>query len=390
MIFWQNLLRLVRRRNIALTAVGVAVGLAAAAFFVTPARYTSSAVLVLTSSAVSPQSLGGDPNNRPQINPLLNYNEGLNTALAILVQAMNTDEMLDRLGADTKTKITITDIGGAEFLGNKGPFLFLTGQSSASPDAARDIVVRAEQRTRQELVDRQQSLKAPESQLITALDVVEPTPPTTSSSARLQTAGFAFGLGLVLVIGGAYVLEAVRLSRHRRAAGEEDAVDGSAAGPPVPQPRPSDVPVPSYAPSVPTPAAVTANGHATSRPVNGAPVNGAAVNGTPVNGATTNGAAVNGVPANGVPVSAAPATDAPARPVPTTSAPSVDAPTFRMAQARPPASNGRRPSPSPRPRLDRRSAVAPAPRSPEPARNDDTDHAHPSAPTGDRKPVGNS
>lgn len=205
MAFWLNVLSLLRQRRIALSAAGLAVLLSGAALLLVPVTYTSTSTVVLTTSPTNQYAVAGDPNQLPTINPLLNFNEGLTTALAILVQAMNAPTVLDQLaGGDDSTSIRITDIGDADFLGSKGPFLFLTGTSDAA-DKARDAVVRAEQRAQQELLDRQRAFHAPESQLISTVVVVPASEPAASWRNRWLAVGAAVLLALAGTLATAYV-----------------------------------------------------------------------------------------------------------------------------------------------------------------------------------------
>ncbi len=211
MAFWLNIVALVRRRSVALLAAGVSVLLALTAYFLIPTRYDSDATLVLTSSPTNTASAAGDPNASSKINPLLNFSDGLNTTLAIIVATMNSKPVLDGLEANSNASVTITNVGGAAFLGNnQGPFLFLTGTSASSAQAASDIVVKTAKQTDQILLERQQSLNAPASQLISTLWVVGPTDPVASTTLKIEGAGVGLVLGLMLVVGGVYLRETRR------------------------------------------------------------------------------------------------------------------------------------------------------------------------------------
>lgn len=292
MAFWLNILALVRRRGVGMTALGVSVLLAVTAFFALPNRYVCTATLILTTSPTNAAATAGDPNVPAQINPLLNFSDGLNTALAIIVQTMNTDQVLDELETGSGSVIEITDVGGADFVGNKGPFLFLTGSSTISPDAARDIVVRAEERTKAELSDRQRTLNAPSSQLISTLWVVQPTTPTASVAIRVQGAAFALVLGLILVVAGAYVREARRGTRHTRTSGEPDLVTSAPGSAGADHTLADPVQAERGVPAGANDGRATVNGvHTNGVAANGAVPNGGAMNGTFVNGTVVNGAA---------------------------------------------------------------------------------------------------
>lgn len=211
MAFWLNIVALMRRRSVALLATGVSVLLALGAYLLIPTRYDSDATLVLTSSPTNTASAAGDPNASSEINPLLNFSDGLNTTLAIIVATMNSVPVLDGLEANSHASVTITNVGGAAFLGNnQGPFLFLTGTSSFSAQAASDIVVKTAKQTDKILLERQQSLNAPASQLISTLWVVGPTEPVANTTLKVEGAGVGLVLGFLLVAGGVYLREARR------------------------------------------------------------------------------------------------------------------------------------------------------------------------------------
>ncbi|OJY44385.1 hypothetical protein [Pseudonocardia sp. 73-21] len=208
MAFWINIVALMRRPSVARLAAAVAVVLAVGAYFLLPTRYESDATLVLTSSPTNTAAAAGDPNASSKINPLLNFSDGLNTTLAIIVAMMNSEPVLDGLETDSGASITITNVGGASFLGNnQGPFLFLTGTSTASPQAANDIVVKTAAKTNQILLERQQSLNAPASQLISTIWVVGPTAPVASTTLKIEGAAIALVLGMLIVVAGAYLRE---------------------------------------------------------------------------------------------------------------------------------------------------------------------------------------
>jgi hypothetical protein len=214
MAFWLTLLRLLRQRGVALRALGVALGLMTVALVTLPTTYVSTSTVVLTSSPVNQAAIAGEQGVPSAINPLLNFSEGLNTALAILIQVMNTPEVVAELTGDDATATTvITNVGPTGAVSNSGPFLYFTGSSTRSAQTARDLVVRAQQRTSKELQDRQQALGAPVNQFISMIVVIQPTTPVALRSTKLDGALLGFILGFSSVLGISYLREAGRLSR---------------------------------------------------------------------------------------------------------------------------------------------------------------------------------
>ena len=219
MKFWLVVLGLLRRRRVATVVATTSLAVAALLLFLVPAHYTSTATLVLTTSPTNQASTEGDPNQQPSINPLLNFNEGLNTAGAILVQTLNTDEALRRLGADGgSTAVTISSSGGAQQLGVNGPFLYISGDSTASPAEAKDVVSRAKNLASDVLRERQEELKAPPNQLIGLLYVVQPTEPVADRGDAYKAAGTGLVFALAISLGIFYYRDVVRGGRGQVAA----------------------------------------------------------------------------------------------------------------------------------------------------------------------------
>lgn len=219
MTVYLTVVALLRRRAVVAKGLLVALFLGLAAFVALPDRYVSTATLLLTTSPHLDASLADGDTAGSVSNPLFGFSRSLNTTAGIVVEAMNRDPTVDSLKATHRATVTITDIGGAEFLGSNGPFLFLTGTSSASPEAAHDAVVSGLRMTEKELADYQASLGAPTAQLISALTVIEPTIPTVSVVMRLEGAVLGFVLGFVATLGVVHVRENQRFPTLRPARG---------------------------------------------------------------------------------------------------------------------------------------------------------------------------
>lgn len=207
MEFWKTILGLLRRKSVAVPVVGIAIAAAAVVFLIVPARYISSSTMVLTIPTAG-GTLSQDA-SRPNglTNPLLNFDDGLKTTSVILIEAMNTPEVASDLGVATgPSKLTVDDgTTNPQLLDSNGPFLYVVGESDTAA-AAQDLVVRAQARIRQELVDRQRALGAPEVTYISVVDVVSPTVPEMTHANQIKYAGFAFAVTLASGLSLAYFL----------------------------------------------------------------------------------------------------------------------------------------------------------------------------------------
>ena len=218
MDFWRAILGLVRRKVVALPVLGLALGVGALGYFLTPPSYTSSTMMVLTTPTAG-GTLSSDPSKAGQSNPLLVFNDGLKTTSAILIQAMNSPDTIKSLTADG-AKLTINDgSNNASLLGTNGPFIFIEAEAKQA-DAAKGAVQRTQQRVRDELVNRQKALKAPESTFITIVDVVSPSVPEVQRGGQYQFAGAGFVLTIIAGLAGAYGAGRVLAARRPTAAPE--------------------------------------------------------------------------------------------------------------------------------------------------------------------------
>src|SRR5215211_3244841 len=99
MRFWKVILELALRKAVILPVLAAAVTLGTVGYFLTPLKYTSSATMVLVTPAFG-GTLSQDPTDPTDLtNPMLNFNNNLKTASAILIHAMNTPEVAAELGA---------------------------------------------------------------------------------------------------------------------------------------------------------------------------------------------------------------------------------------------------------------------------------------------------
>jgi hypothetical protein len=88
---------------------------------------------------------------------------------------------------------------------------------STTPDAASGIVKKAQEKLREELIDRQKALNAPPITYLSMVDVISPTAPVSKMTLKLQLTGVALLAVLLLGLGGAYARDRMRESRKLRA-----------------------------------------------------------------------------------------------------------------------------------------------------------------------------
>lgn len=221
MDFWATILVLVRRWYVALPAFLLAVGGAYLAYSTIPTTYTTTAVLLLT----APTSGGVVPADPGQpiarVNPLLNFDHGLDVAASMLISAMSTPDMVAELGtAEGDTKYSVTNgTNNLESLAT-GPLVFVEGESR-DPEAATAITLTVMARLERELELRQRQVQAPRETYITMSAAVPPTTPVAQQGRKLRSAAAALGLGVIAALCAAFAAESLphpvgsRLMRRR-------------------------------------------------------------------------------------------------------------------------------------------------------------------------------
>ncbi len=221
MEFWKSMWVLMRRRYVGPPVVLLAVLAAAVTFILVPTHYVSRSFMVLATPAGG-GTLSLDPSKPTGLtNPLLNFNDGLKTTTGILIQAMNTPQELADLGAGphSSTTVVINDGTSSPDLlssSQNGPFVYVEGEST-TPEAASEVVKKAQDKLRSELIDRQKALNAPPITYLSMVDVISPTTPVTKMTLKLQLTGVALLAVLLLGLGGAYARDRMRESRKMRA-----------------------------------------------------------------------------------------------------------------------------------------------------------------------------
>lgn len=215
MEFWKTIIGLLRQRTIVVPIIAISVFAAVLGYVLVPPHYVSSATSIL----VIPSNGGtlSEDANRPVglTNPLLAFTSSLKTTVGILALVMHTTEVSEELSAGAgDTTVTIVDGTTApELLGADGPFIYIKGDSTSSPADARDVVVRAQDRLRVELADRQKELNAPPITYITMIDVVPVSAPVASHTNQLKAASAAL---VIALLGGAGVAYGAARKRNSR------------------------------------------------------------------------------------------------------------------------------------------------------------------------------
>lgn len=225
MDFWKTIGRLLRRLYVGPPVIMISIAAAALGSYLVPLQYESSALIVLT-TPTSGGTVSRDPDKPNGVtNPLLQFNDGLLTTAAILIQSLNTPDAQHSLGApqDGPSKLTIDDgRSNPDLLGTNGPFIYLHAESLSATEA-RALVVRAEQRIRSDLIKRQVALNAPRSTFIAVVDVVLPSPAAPLVTNKLQIGGIVLAGGIALGMTLAYAIDRLRMSRRARARAAERA-----------------------------------------------------------------------------------------------------------------------------------------------------------------------
>jgi hypothetical protein len=240
MDFWSTIQVVFRRWYVALPAFLLSILLAAAVYGSVKRVYVSGSVLVLTQPLTGSSQPADVAKPRDLMNPLLNFDRGLSTSAAILIQALSTPEAASELGAPpgTDTWFAVSNGSTNPELLITGPFIFITGNSS-SKAGATDIVRKVEARAQVELANRQKEVQAPASTYITAVEVVAPTTGEAAGGSRIRSAAAAGALAMLASLAATFGFESVTQARRRRR--ERDGSAGSDGLPeavPVLEPSP--------------------------------------------------------------------------------------------------------------------------------------------------------
>jgi hypothetical protein len=221
MDFWATVVVLFRRWSVTVPAFMLAVGAAAAIYASIPTTYVSNAALVLTIPTSGGEEISKASLRPGLINPLLNFDNGLNMSAVIVVTALETPEEAAKLGVTPTGDPIITVNNGnsnPEAL-TESPFVFISGESK-SPELAQQVVVRTVAEANVVLAEHQKQVNAPLATYITMHEVVPPTAPIPQHGRKLRAAAVALCIGLVASLCSAFAAESIGQTRRRRATGD--------------------------------------------------------------------------------------------------------------------------------------------------------------------------
>jgi capsular polysaccharide biosynthesis protein len=200
---------LLRRWCITVPGLMLSLAIAGITFILIPPHYTSSGIAVL----VQPKR----PESLTTANPLLAFDQSMDTSALMLAEALNTPAIGYGLGLTPGTDtFTVKNVGSADTgAGTNQPFVYVTARSS-TPQKAADIVVDVMDMARQELADRQAALHVTRHNEISLESVVNATKPKLAPGVSLAVAGGALTLGIIMTIIVAYARDGVLARRRRR------------------------------------------------------------------------------------------------------------------------------------------------------------------------------
>lgn len=232
MDFWSTVRVLLRRWYVAVPVFGVTLLAAAAVYAMVPKVYESTGTLVLVAppggATISPKDKTGG-----RTNPLLSFDESLNTTAQILIQTLGSKDVQKELGITANSPDSYT-VGNSLLT---GPFVVVVADSNQEA-RSKEIAGAVLDRARQELERRQTDLGAPPETFITGAQIVAPTPPEVKLGGKIRAAGVAFALGFAASLGSAYMLESMLLARRRREK-EKLARQSTVTSPPPTRERPA-------------------------------------------------------------------------------------------------------------------------------------------------------
>jgi capsular polysaccharide biosynthesis protein len=230
----RNALRvLLVRWYITIPGILLSLALAAVTFVLAPPQYSSSGVAVL----VQPKQSGKDPTT----NPFLDFDSSLSTTALIIVQALDTPEAAAQIGLSPGgDSYTVKDVGTID-VGDQvvQPFIYIKSQASTA-QASADIVNQVVEMGRQDLLDRQKSMRVLPQNYIKLDNVVDTTPPKPVLVVALAATGAVLLLGLIATFGLALLAQRAAASRRarREAAAAADAATAAAVAVAVEQETP--------------------------------------------------------------------------------------------------------------------------------------------------------
>jgi hypothetical protein len=210
--FWKTVGVLLRRWYVAVPVFVVSLGLAGAVFAAVTPQYESTGTIVLTSPTDGANVATNPANAAGPSNPLLEFGGSLVITTQLLTQSLGSPSVIAEIVKEGGSSTFQAGDGGTG-----GPFVVIVADAPTQQQAEHTVTL-ALQYAKNELVNRQQSLKAPPSTFIGTQDVVTATPATAKIGGKSRAAGVALVLGLVASLGSAYGIESVLVNRRRRAA----------------------------------------------------------------------------------------------------------------------------------------------------------------------------
>ncbi|MET8865558.1 hypothetical protein ABZW11_21680 [Nonomuraea sp. NPDC004580] len=217
MDLWQAISVLVRRWYVALSALLLTITAAYGMYATIPTQYVSTTLMVLTVPTSGSYRMPQPNHPNPLVNPLLNFDGGLNMTASIMVQVLGGPEVAGQLGVHEDSKTTYVVHNGhpnPELLIN-APFVVIEG-TSPSPQDAKRIVERVAERAQVELKRRQQLLGSPPETFIVLTPMIGPTEPQAERGGKTRTAAVVLALGLMAALGASYATESVMTGLRRR------------------------------------------------------------------------------------------------------------------------------------------------------------------------------
>lgn len=220
MDFWATILVLLRRWYVALPAFLAAVATAFYSYSTIPVTYTTTAVLLLTAPPGG-GTLPPDPDQpAPRVNPLLNFDHGLDVAASILISVMSTPDMVAEMGVTSEGPTSYAVTNGTNNLESlaTGPLVFVEGEGR-TPEEATRIARKAIDQVKEELDVRQRQVQAPEGTYITISEAVPPTTPGPQQGRKLRSAAAALGMGVIASLCASFAAESLSEPLRARLAG---------------------------------------------------------------------------------------------------------------------------------------------------------------------------
>jgi hypothetical protein len=217
MDFWHAWLVVRRRWYVAVSAFLVAVGGVGMMAVSVPEEYHSSAALVLTSPLTAPLATERGSGIAVRTNPLMNFDSGLSNSVEFLIQQLPAVSSQFRVLANSngQTSFGLRRVGPTAEGDPQSPLLIINGTSNSAADCLEIVTVVAD-RAKTIMAERQAQLRVPPDQLISVLDVVNPTPPQRVGGGHVRAALVALVFGGTAAVFAAVVAEGWSHRRRRR------------------------------------------------------------------------------------------------------------------------------------------------------------------------------